>query len=188
MGKTVKKVLPSSKNVKKSVGVLADPGNLAGKRDGGVSWSGVLDPTGEASAAYFGSTPLSQIDSKGWEAGLNKAVDPGNFFGKDETKAGYSMAGMLDPGGEIAQAAGSKGQRQAASAGGYLDTPQMTGDLPEEVEVPEIPSMADVEAQQAEEERKRDAAKRGRASTILTSSAGGGLGKGNIGAATLGGR
>jgi len=100
---------------------------------------------------------------------------------------------MLDPGGEIALAAGEKEHRRAASVGSVelLASPQMTGDLPEPMEVPEvpeIPSMADIEAQQNEEKRKRNAAKRGRASTILTSSAGGGLGKGNIGAATLGGR
>ena len=188
MGKTVRRILPSSRNVKKSLGVLADPGNLFGKRDGGVSWSGVLDPTGEASAAYFGSTPLSQLSSGDIKAGLNKAVDPGNFFGSDPNKAGYSMTGMLDPGGEIAKAAGSTEQRRIANMSGKLETPQMTGDLPEPMEVPEIPSMADVQAQQDEEKRKRDAAKRGRASTILTSSAGDGLGKGNIGAATLGGR
>ena len=113
-------------------------------------------------------------------------VDPGNVFGKRE--GGMSMAGMLDPGGEIAGAAGSDKHRKIADPGKLLASDQMTGKLPEPMEVPEIPSMADTSAAEAEEKRKREDAKRGRASTILTSSTGGGLGKGNIGAATLGGR
>lgn len=113
-------------------------------------------------------------------------VDPGNVFGKRE--GGMSMAGMLDPGGEIAGAAGSDKHREIADPGKLLASDQMTGKLPEPMEVPEIPSMVDTETNREEEERRRQAAKRGRASTILTSSSGGGLGTSNIGAATLGGR
>lgn len=120
---------------------------------------------------------------------VTKILDPGNIFGKDKSKAGMSMAGMMDPGGEIIEAiTGSDKAKRIADPGDLLTSQQMTGDLPEPMEVPEIPSMADTSAAEAEEARKREAAKRGRASTILTSSAGGGLGNANVGAATLGGR
>jgi hypothetical protein len=114
-------------------------------------------------------------------------TDPANVFGKRD--GGMSMAGMIDPGGEILGAAGIEQGRQLADPGKLLASDQMTGKLPEPMEIPEIPSMADTTAKLDEERRKRAASKQGRASTILTSGMGSGeLGRANIGATTLGGR
>lgn len=59
---------------------------------------------------------------------------------------------------------------------------------PKMPEMPEMPDYAAIEAASAEELRKREAAKRGRASTILAGGNNSTLGTSNIGASTLGGR
>jgi len=117
---------------------------------------------------------------------INTVADPGNVFGK--RKGGMTMAGMIDPGGEILKSAGIKEGRQIADPGNLLSSPQMMGILPEMPEMPEMPNPQDELDRKAEETRKRELEKRGRASTILAGSSNGGFGSANVGSRTLGGR
>lgn len=118
---------------------------------------------------------------------LKKAADPsGVLTGESRSfKEAVNPSTMLDPGGAILEAGGSTMGRDYADPLGMLKGGTRAGDS--SPKIPEIPSMADAEAKKSEEKRKKDAAKRGRASTILSSTSGD-LGSANVGSTTLGGR